>query len=131
MTLRTNNARALFVRSQTIATDVLANGVPDAQVAELLGHSGTAMLHRHYAHLTARARTLKEALDRVRRCRMSEWRTGEWVFSFACSPIRQSSSEKRHSPFAFSLAISWSNGIRCGYFTMSGTKKAIESSWLA
>jgi integrase len=50
----------------TFATDALANGVPDAQVAELLGHSGTAMLHKHYAHLTARARALKEALGRVR-----------------------------------------------------------------
>jgi len=50
----------------SFATDALANGVPDAQVAELLGHSGTAMLHRHYSHLTARARTLKEALERVR-----------------------------------------------------------------
>ena len=48
------------------ATDALANGVPDAQVAELLGHSGTAMLHRHYAHLGARAKALRDALDRVR-----------------------------------------------------------------
>lgn len=50
----------------TFATDALASGVPDAQVAELLGHQGTTMLHKHYAHLTARARTLKEALDKVR-----------------------------------------------------------------
>ena len=48
------------------ATDVLANGVPDAHVAELLGHSGTAMLHRHYSHLTARSQALREALGRVR-----------------------------------------------------------------
>jgi integrase len=51
----------------TFATDALAAGVPDAQVAELLGHSGTAMLHKHYSHLTARARVLRDALDRVRR----------------------------------------------------------------
>jgi integrase len=50
----------------TFATDALANGVPDAQVAELLGHSGTATLHRHYAHLTARSQALREALGRVR-----------------------------------------------------------------
>jgi integrase len=50
----------------SFATDALANGVPDAQVAELLGHSGTAMLHRHYSHLTAKARALKDALGRVR-----------------------------------------------------------------
>jgi integrase len=48
------------------ATDALSIGVPDAQVAELLGHSGTAMLHRHYAHLTARSQVLRDALGRVR-----------------------------------------------------------------
>ncbi len=31
-----------------------------------LGISGTAMLHRHYAHLTARSQALREALGRVR-----------------------------------------------------------------
>src|SRR5262249_55272274 len=50
----------------TFATDALANGVPDAQVAELLGHQGTAMLHKHSSHLTARARALRDALGRVR-----------------------------------------------------------------
>jgi integrase len=49
-----------------LATDALAAGVPDAQVAELLGHTGTTMLHRHYSHLTAKARTLRGALDLVR-----------------------------------------------------------------
>jgi integrase len=49
-----------------LATDALANGVPDAQVAELLGHSGTAMLHKHYSHLTARTQVLQAALGRVR-----------------------------------------------------------------
>jgi integrase len=50
----------------TFATDALSNGVPDAQVAELLGHSGTAMLHKHYNHLAARAKVLRDALERVR-----------------------------------------------------------------
>ena len=50
----------------TFATDALANGVPDAQVAELMGHSGTATLHRHYSHLTARAQALRSALSQVR-----------------------------------------------------------------
>jgi integrase len=49
-----------------LATDALASGVADAQVAELLGHSGTAMLHRHYSHLTARTQVLQAALGRVR-----------------------------------------------------------------
>jgi integrase len=50
----------------TFATTALANGVPDAQVAALMGHSGTAMLHRHYSHLTAQSQALREALGRVR-----------------------------------------------------------------
>jgi integrase len=50
----------------TFATDALAKGVPDAQVAALMGHSGTATLHKHYSHLTARSQALREALGRVR-----------------------------------------------------------------
>jgi integrase len=50
----------------SFATDALANGVPDAQIAELLGHSGTAMLHKHYSHLGARSQALREALGKVR-----------------------------------------------------------------
>jgi integrase len=51
----------------SFATDALAIGVPDAQVAELLGHSGTAMLHKHYSHLGAKAKTLRSALTQVRK----------------------------------------------------------------
>jgi integrase len=51
----------------TFATDALANGVPDAQVAALLGHSGTTMLHRHYSHLTEKAQALRAALGQVRK----------------------------------------------------------------
>jgi len=43
------------------ATDALAAGVPDAHVAELLGHSSTAMLHRHYSHLATRVKVLTDA----------------------------------------------------------------------
>jgi integrase len=50
----------------TFATDALARGVPDAQVAALLGHSGTAMLHKHYSHLTSQSQLLREALKKVR-----------------------------------------------------------------
>src|SRR5262249_12381382 len=50
----------------SFATDALASGVPDAQVAELLGHSGTAQLHRNYSHLSARTQVLRSALQRVR-----------------------------------------------------------------
>jgi integrase len=48
------------------ATAALVNGLPDAQVAALLGHSNTAMLHRHYSHLTAQAKAMREAVGRVR-----------------------------------------------------------------
>jgi integrase len=50
----------------TFATDPLAIGVPDAQVAALMGHSGTAILHKHYALLGARAKALRDALHKVR-----------------------------------------------------------------
>jgi integrase len=50
----------------TFATHALAAGVPDAQVAALLGHSSTTMLHRHYSHLTSQAAVLREALAKVR-----------------------------------------------------------------
>ena len=50
----------------TFATDALARGVPDAQVSALLGHSNTAMLHKHYAHLPARSQVLREAVGKVR-----------------------------------------------------------------
>jgi integrase len=50
----------------TFATDALAKGVPDATVAAILGHSSTAMLHKHYSHLTARADVLRKAVGQVR-----------------------------------------------------------------
>lgn len=50
----------------TFATDALANGVPDAHVAALLGHSGTTMLHKHYSHLSSKAGVLRESLGKVR-----------------------------------------------------------------
>ncbi|MFO0852265.1 MAG: tyrosine-type recombinase/integrase [Gemmataceae bacterium] len=48
------------------ATDALCKGVPDATVAALLGHGSTAMLFRHYSHLTARTDVLRQAAARVR-----------------------------------------------------------------
>jgi integrase len=55
-----------YAGRHTFATDLLAAGVPDAHVAELLGHVGTGMLAKHYSHLNSRARVLKESLGRVR-----------------------------------------------------------------
>jgi len=50
----------------TFATDVLDRNVWDAHVAELLGHASTAMIHRHYGHLAAKAKVLRASLDQVR-----------------------------------------------------------------
>jgi integrase len=50
----------------SFATDALVNGVPDATVAALLGHTNTGMLHRHYSHLTSQAGVLRQAAALVR-----------------------------------------------------------------
>jgi integrase len=50
----------------SFATEALARGVPDATVAALLGHANTAMLFKHYSHLTSRADVLRQAAARVR-----------------------------------------------------------------
>jgi hypothetical protein len=39
---------------------------PEGTVAALLGHQGTAMLHKHYSHLTSKVNVLREALGKVR-----------------------------------------------------------------
>lgn len=49
------------------ATRALAAGVPDAIVAELLGHRGTAMIHAHYSHLAGQSRILRAAAEQVSR----------------------------------------------------------------
>jgi len=51
----------------TYATNALVNGVPIATVAELLGHTSTAMIEAHYGHLaTERAYLLRAALQATR-----------------------------------------------------------------
>ena len=50
-----------YVYRGTWATDALVNGVSDATVAELMGHKGTATLHKHYAKLAEKKGHLKEA----------------------------------------------------------------------
>jgi integrase len=50
----------------SFATQALANGIPDATVAALLGHASTTMLHKHYSHLTSRADVLRAAVAKVR-----------------------------------------------------------------
>jgi integrase len=48
------------------ATDGLEGGVPLATMAELMGHTSTAMLERHYSKLGKRAEHLREAAAKVR-----------------------------------------------------------------
>ena len=50
----------------SFATRLLSRGgVPDAHVAALLGHSSTAMLHKHYSHLTSQADVLRGSLGKL------------------------------------------------------------------
>lgn len=47
------------------ASRALAAGIPDTHVAALMGHTSTNMLHRHYSHITANARLLREVAERA------------------------------------------------------------------
>jgi integrase len=58
--------KCLYGFRHTFATEALVKGVPDAVVAELMGHRGTQTLHHHYSHLMGRGDLLLQALDRVR-----------------------------------------------------------------
>lgn len=49
----------------TFATRALAAGESDAVVAALLGHASTTMIHKHYSHLNAQGRALKDAANRI------------------------------------------------------------------
>lgn len=51
----------------SFATAALVAGIPDAVVAELLGHRGTAMVTRNYGHVGGQSRVLKEAVERIGR----------------------------------------------------------------
>lgn len=49
----------------TYITRMLEAGVPESDVAALVGHSGSAMISKVYSHVTANARRLKEVAGRV------------------------------------------------------------------
>ena len=49
----------------TYATDALANGVPAAQVAELLGHNSIRMVEQHYGHLSQKVDAMRGAAERA------------------------------------------------------------------
>jgi integrase len=46
----------------TVATELLEAGVPDAQVAAILGQSNTAMIYKHYSHLGSKINSLRDIL---------------------------------------------------------------------
>jgi integrase len=54
-----------YVYRGTWATDALEAGVPDATVAELMGHSGTAVLHKHYSKLREKREHLRKAAEQA------------------------------------------------------------------
>src|SRR5437867_429533 len=56
----------------TFATDGLVNGVPIATVAELLGHTSTAMIEEHYGHLAKERSYLHQAAVTVTQRRSNE-----------------------------------------------------------
>jgi integrase len=47
-----------------LATDLLEKGESDTQVAALLGHKGTRVLHEHYSGITAKSKAVREMLVR-------------------------------------------------------------------
>lgn len=50
-----------YTYRSSFATDALEKGIPDATVAELLGHTGTGTLHRFYNKLSAKVTHLRNA----------------------------------------------------------------------
>ncbi|MFO0849920.1 MAG: site-specific integrase [Gemmataceae bacterium] len=54
-----------YTYRHSFATDALENGVGIAQVAELLGHSSTDMVMKHYSKLSQRVQHLREMASRA------------------------------------------------------------------
>jgi integrase len=50
-----------YAYRHSFATDALVNGVGIAQVAELLGHTSTEMVMRHYSHIAGKVDHMREA----------------------------------------------------------------------
>ncbi len=61
----------------SFATDALEQGVQDASVAALLGHTNTATLHKFYARLSSRVEHLRDAATKATRSARSAGPDGE------------------------------------------------------
>lgn len=55
----------LYGFRHSFATRCLAQGIPDAIVAQLLGHSNTTMLHKHYSHLGSQYKVMQQWLEKM------------------------------------------------------------------
>jgi len=56
-----------YTYRSSFATDALEQGVPDATVAAILGHTNTTTLHKYYARLSGRLDHLKDAAEKATR----------------------------------------------------------------
>jgi integrase len=54
-----------YAYRHSFATDALVNGVGIAQVAELLGHTSTEMVMRHYSHIAGNVGHMREAATKA------------------------------------------------------------------
>ena len=54
-----------YADRHSFATDALVNGVGIAQVAELLGHTNTEMVMRHYSHIAGKIDHMRQAAMRA------------------------------------------------------------------
>lgn len=64
-TLKLDGSVVAYAYRHTFATEGLANGVPIATMAELLGHADTTMLSDHYNHLCQKTDHLRQAVLRA------------------------------------------------------------------
>lgn len=60
-------ATAYGLGRHSFATRALVNGVPDAIVAELLGHRGTEMVTKHYGHVGGQSQILRRYNEQANR----------------------------------------------------------------
>ena len=61
-----------YTYRSSFATDALEAGVPDATVAQLLGHTNTGTLHKFYARLSHKVEHMKDAAEKATQDRPEE-----------------------------------------------------------